>query len=123
MTFHNKATKHDDVFDARYEDFDASVIQPSHLTPVLVDLWAEWCSPCIVIAPVLQSLITEYSGRIRLARVEVDEGENMKLAGHYRVKGFPTVILFSHGEEQARFHGARPLHFLREFVAPFVDNS
>ena len=103
------------IFDVDYEQYDDLVIKASNDKPVLVDLWAEWCSPCLVIAPVLKKLINEYEGEILLAKVEVDEGENMKLAGHYKVRGFPTVLLISNGEEVARFSGAKPLSFLREF--------
>jgi putative thioredoxin len=106
------------IFDVDYHNFDQLVIQASHNKPVLVDLWAEWCSPCLVLAPILQQLIEEYGGEIVLGKVEVDkgDGENMKLAGHYRVRGFPTVILFVDGEEKARFSGAKPLPFIRQFV-------
>jgi putative thioredoxin len=83
---------------------------------MLVDLWAEWCAPCLVIAPVLKQVITDHAGRLHLAKVEVDVGENMKLAGHYRVRGFPTVILFENGTEQGRFHGARPARFVETFI-------
>ncbi len=92
------------------------VIKASNEKPVLVDLWAEWCSPCLVIAPVLKKLINEYDGKIKLAKVEVDEGENMKLAGRYKVRGFPTILLIVDGEEVARFSGAKPLSFLRNFI-------
>ncbi len=106
------------IFDVDYHNFDQLVIQASNNKLVQVDLWAEWCSPCLVLAPILQQLIEEYDGEIVLAKVEVDkgDGENMKLAGHYRVRGFPTVILFVDGEEKARFSGAKPLPFLRQFV-------
>ena len=104
------------IFSVDLEHFDERVLAASHETPVLVDLWAEWCSPCLVIAPTLNRLITEYDGRLKLAKVEVDDGENMKLAGHYKVRGFPTVLLINKGEEVARFSGAKPLSFLRNFV-------
>ena len=104
------------VFDISLEDFDKKVIEASYHKPILVDLWAEWCSPCIVLAPVLNTLINEFEGELLLAKVEVDEDENMKLAGRYAVKGFPTVILFKDGQELARFSGAKPLSFLREFI-------
>lgn len=104
------------IFDVDYEQYDELVIKASNDKPILVDLWAEWCSPCLVIAPVLKKLIDEYEGELRLAKVEVDDGENMKLAGHYKVRGFPTVLLISDGEELARFSGAKPLSFLREFI-------
>ena len=106
------------IFSANVHNFEDRVIKASHQQPVLVDLWAEWCSPCKVIAPILKQFITEYEDQILLAKVEVDEGdgENMKLAGHYRVRGFPTVILFIDGEEKARFSGAKPLSFIRQFM-------
>jgi thioredoxin 1 len=104
------------IFDVDYEHFDELVLCASKHYPILVDLWADWCSPCLVIAPVLKKLIEEYDGSIRLAKVEVDEGENMKLAGHYKVRGFPTVLLIMEGEEVARFSGAKPLSFLHNFI-------
>ncbi len=104
------------IFDVDLHQFDKLVIKGSDETPVLVDLWAEWCSPCLVIAPLLKKLIDEYDGRIQLAKVEVDEGENMKLAGRYKVRGFPTILLIAGGEEVARLSGAKPLSFLRNFV-------
>ena len=106
------------IFSANVHNFEDKVIKASHQQPVLVDLWAEWCSPCKVIAPILKQFITEDEDQILLAKVEVDEGdgENMKLAGHYRVRGFPTVILFINGEEKARFSGAKPLSFIRQFM-------
>ena len=104
------------IFSANVHNFDGKVIRASHQQPVLVDLWAQWCSPCLVIAPVLKKLIDEYDGKLQLAKVEVDEGENMKLAGRYQVRGFPTVLLINKGEEVARFSGAKPLSFLRNLI-------
>lgn len=109
------------IFNVDFHDFEQKVIQASFAKPVLVDLWAEWCSPCLVIAPVLTKLIQHNEGRLLLAKVEVDEGENMKVAGHYRVRGFPAVILFSDGVERGRFHGARPLSFIQQFVDAHID--
>lgn len=109
-----------DIFDVCVEEFDSRVIEASHKMPIMVDLWAEWCTPCLLIAPKLKELVAEHKGRLKLAKVEVDEGHNMKLAGKYRVRGFPTVILFHEGEEKARFHGSKPLYFLREFVQEYV---
>lgn len=104
------------IFDVDYADFAIRVVGPSHERPILVDLWADWCSPCLVLSPVLMRIVEEFGGRVHLAKVEVDAGENMKLAGHYRVRGFPTVILFEQGVERARFSGARHLHYVREFI-------
>jgi len=102
------------------EQFEEKVIVASHDKPVLVDLWAEWCSPCLVIAPIMAQLIEEYNGALSLAKVEVDEDENMKLAGRYQVRGFPTILLIIKGEEVARFSGAKPLSFIREFVDKYL---
>ena len=113
--------QHAAIIEVDLHDFEHHVIKESFRRPVLVDLWAGWCSPCMVIAPVLAKLIEEYQGKILLAKVEVDEGENMKLAGHYKVKGFPTIILFNRGEEQARFSGAKPLGFIRSFVEDYIN--
>ena len=104
------------IFDVSLEQFEEKVIAASHDKPVLVDLWAEWCSPCLVIAPIMVKLIEEYDGALSLAKVEVDEEENMKLAGRYKVRGFPTILLIIKGEEAARFSGAKPLSYIRKFV-------
>ena len=104
------------IFDVDLDDYDEKVLLASHEVPVLIDLWAEWCSPCLVIAPLLKQVIDEFAGEVRLAKIEVDEEENMKLAGRYQVRGFPTIILIRNGDEVARFSGAKPLNFIREFI-------
>jgi len=105
-----------DIYNVSLDDFERKVIEASRQRPILVDLWADWCSPCIVIAPILNQVIERLEGRVALAKVEVDEAENMKLAGRYRVRGFPTVILFQNGEEKARFSSARPASFIDNFI-------
>ena len=109
------------IFEVHLNDFQSKVIEASNTRPVLLDLWAEWCSPCLMIAPVLEKLAVEFEDEIGIAKVEVDEGENMKIAGMYQVRGFPTLILFQNGEEVGRFSGAKPLHFIREFIEQHAD--
>lgn len=104
------------IFDTDLDHFEQDVLEASREVPVLVDFWAEWCPPCLVIAPVLEQVVNAQEGAVRLAKLEVDEGENMKLAGRYQVRGFPTVILFRNGEEQGRFSGARPASFVEQFI-------
>ena len=104
------------IFNTDLETFAHQVIEQSHQRPVLVDCWADWCSPCIVIAPVLEKVINTREGEVLLAKLEVDAGENMKLAGKYRVRGFPTIILFRDGEEKGRFSGAKPAHEIESFI-------
>jgi len=108
--------KLDNIFIADLDNFQSLVIDASHKTPVLIDLWAEWCSPCRVIAPLLEKLAAEYKDELCIAKIEVDEDENMKIAGKYQVRGFPTLILFVDGEEAGRFSGAKPLSFIRQFL-------
>ena len=111
------------IFDVHVGDFNQKVIEASHRQPVLVDFWAGWCSPCLVIAPVLQQVIDAHQGTLLLAKLEVDEGENMKLAGHYRVRGFPTVVLFIDGEEKARFSGAKSRSAIEGFLAEHLQEA
>ena len=111
------------VIDASLADFDKKVIKHSHTTPVLVDFWADWCGPCHVLAPNLIKAVEEEQGRVQLVKVEVDEGENMKLAGRYKVRGFPTVILFIDGIAIDHFSSARPMHFIRDFIHQHIEHS
>ncbi len=104
------------IFDVDLPDFERQVIQASAEGPVMVDFWADWCAPCHAIAPHLQRVVQELEGEVRLAKVEVDEGENMKLAGRYRLRGFPTLILFRDGQEVDRFSGARASHWIRDWL-------
>ena len=104
------------VFETGAEEFDEKVLQASKARPVMVDFWADWCPPCITLTPVLERVVAAYGGAFTLAKVEVDAGENMRLAGRYGLRGFPTVILFVGGEEAGRFHGAKPDHWVKDFV-------
>ncbi len=104
------------IFDTSLDTFEQDVLQASHQHPVLVDFWAEWCPPCVVVAPLLEQVITARTGEVVLAKLEVDAGENMKLAGRYQVRGFPTIILFQNGEEQGRFSGAKPASHIEQFI-------
>ncbi|MCG7903141.1 MAG: thioredoxin domain-containing protein [Candidatus Thiodiazotropha lotti] len=108
------------IYDVDETVFDEQVITRSQQGPVLVDFWAEWCAPCISLAPALVRVVSEYEGRIQLAKLEVDD--NMRLAGRYRLRGFPTVILFVDGEEKGRFHGSRASHWIREWVVEHLGD-
>lgn len=102
------------IFDVDEAGFQAQIVDASRRGLVLVDFWAEWCAPCISLAPALERVVAEYEGALRLGKVEVDD--NMRLAGHYRLRGFPTVILFHDGEELGRFSGSRPGHWIHEWI-------
>ena len=74
--------------------------------PVLVDFWAEWCGPCKIIAPILEELSTEYEGKLKIAKVDVDS--NAEKAGEYGVRGIPTLLIFKSGEPADQVVGAVP---------------
>jgi putative thioredoxin len=109
------------IFDVTEQDFNEHVLKASAQTPVLVDFWAEWCPPCRALTPLLEKITRAYGGRVRLAKVDADE--NMKLAGRYQLRGFPTVILFVNGEETGRFSSFRPESFVREFIDSRLPES
>ncbi len=109
------------IIDVNEDDFNARVIEASAVTPVLVDFWAEWCPPCRALTPVLERLAGDYAGRFVLAKIDADE--NMKLAGRYKLRGFPTAILFVNGQPVDQFSGAKPPTFVREFLDRQLDQA
>jgi putative thioredoxin len=111
------------VFDVDQDRFQSDVVEASAGQPILVDFWADWCAPCHALSPHLTRAVDEYEGAILLAKVEVDEGDNMKLAGHYRVRGFPTVMLFQDGRERGRFSGSRSTHQIRDWIHEHLDSE
>lgn len=86
------------------QSWDAEVINSDK--PVLVDFWAEWCGPCRIVAPVVDELANEYSGKIKFTKLNVDD--NPRIAGQYQVMSIPTFGVFQNGELKKRFVGAMP---------------
>ncbi len=106
------------VIDVEEASFDALVIAQSHSVPVVLDIGAEWCSPCRVLTPLLERLAHDYAGKFVLAKVDADE--NMRIAGRHQAKGFPTVITYSHGQVTDRFHSMQTEGFVRRFLDKLV---
>jgi putative thioredoxin len=105
-------------YDVVEADFDALVLDRSHVVPVVLDIGAQWCSPCRILTPLLERLVTGYGGKFVLAKVDADE--NMRIAGRHQAKGFPTVIAYSRGVVTDRFHSAQTEGFLRQFLDRLV---
>ncbi|MET0934925.1 MAG: thioredoxin, partial [Luteibacter sp.] len=107
-------TTSEHIFDATTAGFETDVIQASLETPILVDLWAEWCGPCKSLGPILEKLAVEYNGAFRLAKIDVDAEQ--QLAAMFGVRSIPTVILISGGQVVDGFAGALPEGQIREFL-------
>jgi thioredoxin 1 len=84
------------------EQFDEQVLKSSE--PVLVDFWAEWCGPCKMIAPILDEVATSYAGKLKVAKINIDQ--NQKTPRSYNVRGIPTLMIFKDGKVQATQIGA-----------------
>ncbi len=74
-------------------DFDAEVLKSSQ--PVLVDFWATWCGPCRMVAPIIEELANEYAGRVKVAKVDVDQ--NQQTAAQYNIASIPSLLIFKNG--------------------------
>ena len=85
------------------QNFDQEVLKSPQ--PILVDFWAEWCGPCKMIAPALDELATEFAGRARIGKVNIDEHQS--LAAKYGIRAIPTLLLFKGGEVVEQMVGAK----------------
>jgi len=109
------------LFTIDVNNFETQVIEYSNNIPILVDFWADWCPPCLVISPILKNVIHYYQGKVALGKIEVDVDENMKLAGRYQTRGFPSVLLFSNGVELNRFTGTKSKQFIINFLEENIE--
>jgi len=92
--------------------FEDEVLKSSE--PVLVDYWAEWCGPCKMIAPILDEIANEYAGKIRIAKLNIDE--NPQTPPKYGIRGIPTLMLFKDGNVEATKVGALSKSQLTAFI-------
>lgn len=94
------------------DSFEVEVLQS--IEPVLVDYWAEWCGPCKMIAPILDEIATEYAGKLRVAKLNIDD--NQAVPAKFGIRGIPTLMLFKNGQIEATKVGALSKSQLSAFL-------
>lgn len=104
--------KEDSLIHVNDNDFEKEILKSDQ--PALVDFWAPWCGPCRAIAPVLDELAEEYKGKVKVAKINVDE--NRKLAGDHGVMSIPTMILFKDGKVVDKLVGLVPKDRLKALM-------
>jgi len=105
------------ALDLKESNFNTEVLQST--LPVLVDFWAPWCGPCRSMAPVIEELAREYDGRVKVAKVNVDE--NKTLAGSYGVMSIPTLIIFNSGKIVDTIVGFNPKTTLAKKLDKLIE--
>jgi thioredoxin len=102
----------DKIIELSDDTFEEEVLKSD--LPVLVDYWAEWCGPCKMIAPVLEEVVDDYEGRLKIAKLNIDDNPNTPPA--YGIRGIPTLMLFKNGEVEATKVGAVSKSQLTAFI-------
>ncbi len=103
------------LVEADESTFDDEATAP---VPVLVDLWAPWCAPCLAVAPVLERLAARHAGRVKVVKVNTDESP--RLAQRFDASSIPLLVVLQDGTPQERIVGAQPLPALEARLAPFL---
>lgn len=105
------------ILTATDANFDTEVLASDK--PVLVDFWAEWCAPCRAMAPVIDRFATEYDGKVKVAKLNVDE--NMATSTRYNIRGIPTLLLFKDGQVKEQIVGATSKDALERMLSKHLS--
>jgi putative thioredoxin len=109
------------IKDSGLETFAADVLEASREVPVIVDFWAPWCGPCKQLGPLLEKVVTEANGAVKLVKVNIDE--NQEIARQLRIQSIPAVFAFKNGQPVDGFMGAIPESQIRAFVATLAGGA
>jgi thioredoxin 1 len=100
------------TFEVTDQNFEQEVLKSDK--PVLVDFWAEWCGPCRMVAPAVEQIASEYAGRARVGKLDVDQ--NMGVTTRYQIRSIPTLLIFKNGEIQEQLVGAQPKDVIKRML-------
>ena len=110
-----------DPIDATDATFQSEVIDSSMTTPVVVDLWAPWCGPCLQLGPILESVVGSLGGAVKLVKINVDENPSVSEA--FKVQSIPAVFAVNNGKVVDAFLGAKPETEVREFIERLLPSA
>ena len=100
-------------------NFDTEVLQSK--VPVMVDFWAEWCGPCRMLAPTVESVASEYAGKVKVGKLNVDE--NIATGTRYNIRGIPTLLIFKNGQIQEQLVGTQPKSVIERALNKHLNNA
>jgi putative thioredoxin len=107
--------------DVTTSTFEREVLDASNTVPVIVDFWAPWCGPCRTLTPIIEKVVGEFKGRVKLVKVNSDE--NPELSQAFQIRSIPNVIAFKDGRAAAQFVGAQPESQVRAFIEKLLPSQ
>ena len=109
----------DNISNVTDSDFQSEVIDASKNQPVMVDFWAEWCRPCHMLAPTVAEIANDFTGKLKVVKLNVDE--NVNSPGRYNVRGIPTLLIFKGGQVADQIVGAVPKEHIQKILERHVN--